>query len=186
METADLYQIIKSLHIVFVVTWFAGLFYIVRLFVNHTEALKKAEPDRTILVNQYKKMERPLWIGITYPSMILTVIFGTIMFYMQPVFLYQPYMHLKLTLVFLLLVYHFYCGWLFKKYQKDEDASTSFSLRMLNEVASVFLVAVVFVVEMANRLNFLYFAIAMAVFCLLLLFVIIKFWKARQKKTTNS
>lgn len=163
------------------VTWFAGLFYIVRLFVNHTEALKKQDPEKTILVNQFKKMERPLWIGITYPSMILTLIFGTILFYMQPVLLYQPYMHLKLVLVAFLLIYHFYCGWLYTKYQNNEDVSTSFSLRMLNEVASVFLVAIVFIVEMANRLNFIYFAIAMLVFCLLLLFVIVRFWKAGKK-----
>lgn len=185
MELFDLYQIIKSLHIVFVVTWFAGLFYIVRLFVNHTEALKKPEPDRTVLINQYKKMERPLWVGITYPSMILTVIFGSTMFYLQPVLLYQPYMHLKLTMVVLLLTYHFYCGWLFKKYQNHEDASTSFALRMLNEVASVFLVAIVFIVEMATRLNFIYFGVAILLFCLLLLWVIIKFWNAR-KKTEKS
>ena len=85
-------------------------------------------------------------------------------------------------MVSLLLVYHFYCGWLFKKYQNNEDVSSSFSLRMLNEVASVFLVAIVFIVEMANRLNFIYFGTSILVFCLLLLFVIIKFWKAKVKQ----
>lgn len=169
----------------FVVTWFAGLFYIVRLYVNHTEALQKPEPHKTILVSQYKKMERPLWIGITYPSMILTVIFGSIMLYMQPVLLYASYMQLKLALVALLLVYHFYCGWLYKKYQHDQAVCSSFALRVLNEVASVFLVGIVFVIELAHRLNFLYFVIAMVGFCLLLLYAIIKFRNARKRTEGN-
>lgn len=182
MEWMDVYPIVKSLHIVFVVTWFAGLFYIVRLYVNHTEALDKAEPERTILINQFKKMERPLWIGITYPSMIMTVILGTLMLYIQPVLLYQPYFHLKLTLVVLLLVYHFYCGWLFKKYQQHIAASSSFMLRILNEVASVFLVGIAFAIMMKNQLNFVYFGIAMLLFCLLLLYMIIKLWKKRKQQ----
>lgn len=184
MEAYDIYAIVKSLHIIFVVTWFAGLFYIVRLYVNHTEALQKPDPDKTILTNQYKKMERPLWIGITYPSMILTVIFGTLMFYLNPGLLQMGYMHLKLTMVTLLLVYHFYCGWLFKKYQLNHAVCGSFALRILNEVASVFLVAIVFIVEMGPRLNYLYFSLILLGFCLLLLFVIIRFWKAR--KQSNS
>ena len=65
-----------ALHIIFVVTWFAGLFYIVRLFIYHTEAEQKAEPEKSILQTQYKLMEKRLWYGITWPSMILTLIFG--------------------------------------------------------------------------------------------------------------
>lgn len=166
----------------FVVTWFAGLFYIVRLFVNHTEALEKQEPERTILIEQFKKMEKPLWLGITYPSMILTVVFGTLMLYLNPALLHQPYMHLKLSFVALLLFYHFYCGTLFSKYQQHEKASTSFALRILNEVASVFLVAIVFIIELGPQLNFGNFFIAIGVFCLLLLYVILRLWKKRQAK----
>lgn len=182
MEPFDLYAIVKSLHIVFVVTWFAGLFYIVRLYVNHTEALDKNDPERSILTAQFKKMEKPLWKGITYPSMIMTLVFGTWMFYLNPGLLYMPHMHLKLTLVVLLLVYHFYCGWLFGKYQQDDAALTSFSLRVLNEVASIFLIAIVFVVEMGPRLNFFYFFLAIVLLCLLLLYMIIKLWNKRKKK----
>jgi putative membrane protein len=166
---------------VFVVTWFAGLFYIVRLYVNHTEALQKPEPDKSILVAQYKKMEKPLWKGITYPSMILTVIFGSIMIYMDYSILWRSYFQLKLAMVVLLLVYHFYCGWLFKKYQQDEVVCSSFMLRVLNEVASVFLIGIVFTIEMADHLNFLYFGMGMGLLCLLLLYAIIKLWNARKK-----
>jgi putative membrane protein len=182
MDQIDIYLLVKSLHIVFVVTWFAGLFYIVRLYVNHTEALDKPEPERTILINQFKKMEKPLWKGITYPSMIMTVALGTTMLCMNPVLLYQPYFHLKLTLVVLLLVYHLYCGWLFGKYQQHIAASSSFMLRVLNEVASVFLVGIAFAIMMKNQLNFIYFGMAMLLFCGLLLYMIIKLWKKRKQK----
>ena len=67
---------IKSLHIIFIVTWFAGLFYLVRLFIYHTEAHQKQEPDRSILISHFKLAEKRLFFGITYPSMILTYIFG--------------------------------------------------------------------------------------------------------------
>lgn len=162
------------------VTWFAGLFYIVRLFVNHTEALNKPEPERSILINQFKKMEKPLWVGITYPSMIMTVICGSLMLYLNPGLLYQPYMHLKLTFVGCLLIYHFYCGILFKKFQNHEVGMGSFGLRILNEIASVFLVAIVFIIELANSLSFRNFFITIGFFCLLLLFVIVKLWKKRK------
>ena len=73
------YAYYKALHIIFVVTWFAGLFYIVRLFIYHVEALEKAEPEKSILANQFKVMQKRLMYGITWPSMFLTVIFGSLL-----------------------------------------------------------------------------------------------------------
>jgi len=70
------YSYIKALHIIFVVTWFAGLFYIVRLFIYFAEAQEKPEPERSILQNQFRIMQKRLWYGITWPSAILTLIFG--------------------------------------------------------------------------------------------------------------
>ena len=78
------YLYIKSLHVIFVVTWFSGLFYIVRLFVYHTEAAEKSEPERTILMQQFRVMIRRLWLGITWPSAILTLIFGSSITDMTP------------------------------------------------------------------------------------------------------
>lgn len=80
------YNIIKSLHIIFVVTWFAGLFYMFRLFVYHAEALVIESPKRDILEDQYKIMEWRLWYIITWPSCVLTVLFGTLLLYKVPVF----------------------------------------------------------------------------------------------------
>src|SRR5699024_471793 len=74
------YQYIIALHIIFIVTWFAGLFYMVRLFIYNREAQDKEEPERRILQGQYKVMIKRLWLGITWPSAILTFIFGPWMF----------------------------------------------------------------------------------------------------------
>ena len=94
---------IKALHIIFVVTWFAGLFYIFRLFVYHAEAQeKKEELEREILIKQYKIMEWRLWYIITWPSAILTLIWGVWLLYFNPGYLSQPWMLLKLFFVFCL------------------------------------------------------------------------------------
>jgi protoporphyrinogen IX oxidase len=181
MELYSWYLLCKSMHIIFVVTWFAGLFYIVRLFVNHTEAHEKPEPERSILMAQFKRMERPLWIGITWPSMILATTFGTVMFFLNPALIYMTHMHIKLTLVFLLIIYHCYIQVLYRKYTNDDIAMSSFALRIYNEVASVFLVAVIFTIEFERFLNWKYLVGGLVVFSLLLLYVIIRF-NARRKQ----
>ena len=73
-----MYIYLKALHIIFIVTWFAGMFYIVRLFIYNTEAAGKAEPERGILQGQFSVMIRRLWFGITWPSAILTLILGPV------------------------------------------------------------------------------------------------------------
>lgn len=94
------YLIFKSLHLIFMVTWFAGLFYIVRLFIYQIEAMDKTEEEKKILLPYLKKIQRPLWYGITWPGMILTWIFGVSMLVDNPQFLKMPYIHIKLSLVF--------------------------------------------------------------------------------------
>jgi putative membrane protein len=148
----------KSLHIIFVVTWFAGLFYIVRLFIYHTEASKKTDPERKILSDQFMVMERRLWYGITWPSMIGTVVFGSL--------LLTPYLknwshaaylwlELKLALVLGLICYHLYCGHIFRQLQVGNFAWSSNRLRVLNEVATLFLVAIVFLVILKSAMALL-------------------------------
>src|SRR5215204_3973592 len=96
----DYYYYILSIHIIFVVSWFAGLFYIVRLFIYHTEAQEKPELERKILSDQFITMEKKLWWIITTPAMILTIVFGTWM-YLQNAdyYLHSSWMHIKLTFV---------------------------------------------------------------------------------------
>ena len=143
------------MHIIFMVTWFAALFYMPRLLIYHVEATLKPEPDKTILSEQLKIMQRRLWNAIAWPSMILTWIFGIwllvenkIMFAdgLATSLLTQPWFILKLVFVFLLSLYHFQTHFIFVKQQKDEMKWTSFMLRIWNEVATVFLFAIIFLV----------------------------------------
>ena len=94
------YLSLKALHIIFIVTWFAGLFYIPRIFIYQTEALDKPEPERTILHEQLSKMARLLWFVITWPSAVITLIFASLLLYLQPVWLEVPSMQVKLGFVF--------------------------------------------------------------------------------------
>lgn len=161
----ETYQTIKSLHIIFMVSWFAGLFYIVRLYIYHTEAQKKPEMERAILSTQFIEMEKKLWWIITTPAMILTVVFGTWMLIANPGLLKMPWMHIKLAFVVLLLVYHFVCQKILFDVKKGIFNWKSNGLRIWNEVATLALVAIVFLVEMQGSLNWIkgtvgFFAVA--------------------------
>lgn len=175
------FSTVKALHIIFVVSWFAGLFYIVRLFIYHTEAQQKADPDRSILSEQYKIMEGKLWWIITTPAMILTVIFGTWMIVLVPSYLHAPWMHVKLTFVALLLVYHFVCQKILSDLKKDKFNWKSNGLRIWNEVATLALVAIVFIVTLKDSMNWIkgtvgFFAVAIG------LMMGIKLYKRLRKK----
>lgn len=179
-----MYLYIKSLHIIFVVTWFAGLFYIVRLFIYQTEALQKSEPEKTILHNQLSKMSRLLWNVITWPSAIITLILATSLLVLQPFWLQQPFMHIKLSFVFLLYLYHFSCHYIYKKLQKGEIKYSSTQLRIWNEVATLFLVAVVFLIVLKNELNWIWGTIGFIGFGVFLM-VAIKIYKALREKNNK-
>lgn len=150
------FQYLKALHLIFMVTWFAGLFYIVRLFIYHVEADKKEDPEKTILTHQFKLMEKRLWYGITWPSAILIAVFATWMLIESPQFLTQPFMHLKLTFVVALYLYHFYCHHIFRLLQSDIIKFTSFKLRLLNELATLFLVAIIFIIVLRDTISFVW------------------------------
>lgn len=146
----------KSLHLIFMVSWFAGLFYIVRLFIYHTESFSASESDGLILRRQFKVMEQKLWYIIAWPAMILTVVFGVSMLVSNPAFLKLPWMHVKLTFVVLLIAYHLYCHKLFLEFKQDKTRLTSAKLRVFNEFATLVLVAIMFIVVRKDSLNWLY------------------------------
>ena len=161
----EIYSTVKALHIIFVVSWFAGLFYIIRLFIYHTEAQEKEEVARKILTEQFEIMEKRLWWIITTPAMILAVIFGTIMLIGAPYILSEPWMHLKLSFVGLLLFYHFYSQKIMFDMKRGKFSWKSNGLRIWNEVATLALVAIVFLVTMRDSLNWIkgtigFFAVA--------------------------
>ena len=149
-------DVIKSLHIIFVVCWFAGLFYIVRLFIYHTEALNKDDIERDILSKQYIIMERRLWWYITTPSMYLTVLFGIWILWLNFKAYNQPWLYIKIAFVVLLIVYHFACQKIMNYLIKNKAVWTSFGLRIWNEVATLFLVVIIFLVEMKSTMNWIY------------------------------
>ncbi|MCX6292421.1 MAG: CopD family protein [Bacteroidetes bacterium] len=172
---------IAALHIIFVVTWFAGLFYIVRLFIYHREADKKPEPERSILINHFKGAEKRLWYGITWPSMIGVYIFGFWLYYDIYNFNFPGWLSIKLAFIFGLTLYHLQCGLILKHFQKGNMKYSSFKLRLWNEVATLFLVAIVFIVVLKDQGNWLWGIVGLAIFTILLLMGIYVYRKKREK-----
>ncbi|MCB0371691.1 MAG: CopD family protein [Muricauda sp.] len=180
-----LYNYIKSLHLIFVVTWFAGLFYIPRLFIYHIEAWQKPSPDKEILSEQLKLMTKRLWYIITWPSAILCTVFAVWLLVLMPGWLEQPWMHVKLAFVVLLFVYHMKCHQIFKQMQRDEVKYTSQFMRIWNEVATIILFAVVFLVILKSAFNWIYGIVGMFVLMILLMLGI-KLYKRYREKHPNA
>lgn len=172
----SMYFYIKAIHIIFVVTWFAGLFYMPRLLIYTVEASEKPEPDHSILMEQFKLMQRRLWYGITWPSAILTLIFGLWMWH-----LYgdktADWLLVKLGFVTGLYIYHIYTHVIFRQQQNGLFKLSSMQLRIWNEVATIFLIAVVFLVVVKEALVWTKALGGLAVLILLLL-AGIKIYKA--------
>ena len=158
---------IKAIHIIFVVTWFAGLFYIVRLFIYHVEAEDKI--DKKVLQDQFTIMESKLWNIITTPSMLLTLISGISMLIINPSYLQFGWMHIKISFVLVLLLYHILSGRMLRKLKKGTLKMTAGQLRLWNELATLLLVAIVFIVVMQNTLNWIWGLIGLAGLALILI-----------------
>lgn len=126
---------VKSLHIIFMVTWFAGLFYLPRLFVYH------AMSDDLASVERFKEMERKLYYGIMTPGAVLTIIFGVWLW--QGFGISGSWLHAKLLLVAVLLAYHYYCGSLLSDFKQDRNRHSHIYYRWFNEIPVVILIAVV-------------------------------------------
>jgi len=180
-----IYPYIKSLHLIFVVTWFAGLFYIPRLFIYHIEAWQKPSPEREILTDQLKLMTKRLWYIITWPSAILCTLFAIWMLILMPSWLQQPWMHVKLGFVLLLFAYHFKCHQIFKQLQRNEVKYTSKFMRIWNEGATLILFAIVFLVILKSAFNWIYGVIGIVVLGILLMLGI-KLYKRIRDKNPNA
>lgn len=181
----EYYNYIKALHLIFVVTWFAGLFYIPRLFVYQIEAFHKPSPDKEILGVQLKLMAKRLWFIITWPSAILATIFAVWLLILQPFWLQQPWMHVKLTFVALLFLYQFQTHIYFKQLQNDVVKKNSNFMRMYNEGATFILFAVVFLVILKSAINWIFGVIAIFVLGLLLM-IGFKVYKRIRDKNPNA
>lgn len=144
---------LKAVHIIFIVTWFAGLFYMPRLFVYIIESNARPEPEKSILLKQLSLMASRLWYGITWPSAIITLCIGAALLLNEPEWLSYRFMHIKLTLVFFLYLYHFSLQYLFNQLTKGLFPYSSRTLRIWNEVATLFLISIVFIIVLKNALS---------------------------------
>ncbi len=142
----------KAFHIIGVVVWFAGLFYLVRLFIYHVEAEEKPEPARSILQQQYELMEKRLYRIITTPGMLVTVAMAIGILWTEPDVLHDRWLHFKLLFVALLLGYHHYCGRLMKQLSAGTCKWSSGQLRALNEAPTLLLVIIVMLAVFKNSL----------------------------------
>jgi len=174
---------IKALHIIFVVSWFAGLFYIVRLFIYFAEAEEKEETAKSILQTQYKLMSKRLWYIITWPSAILASFFAFWMLYLEPSYLLMPWMHVKLSFVLALYFYHAGCHKIFVQQQKGIVKYTSFKLRIWNEVATILLFAIVFLVVLKSTISWIWGVVGIILFGVLMMLGI-KLYKNIRKKNS--
>jgi putative membrane protein len=173
------FEYVKALHLIFIVTWFAGLFYIVRLFIYQTEALEKPEQERQILKPQLDLMARRLWHIITWPSAVLTLIFGFWVLTYRWEYLQLEFMQAKLIFVFLLYVYHGYSQVLFQELQAGKARWTSTQLRLWNELSTLLLFAIVFLIVLKNTLSMLWGMLGLVGLSLVLLLAIKLYKKYR-------
>ncbi|MDX1278079.1 CopD family protein [Oceanihabitans sediminis] len=164
----EYYNYIKSLHLIFVITWFAGLFYIPRLFVYQIEASHKPSPDKEILGKQLGLMAKRLWTIITWPSATLAIIFAVWLLILQPVWLQQAWMHVKLFFVGLLIIYHLKTHQFYKELQNGIVTKTSNFMRIWNEGATFILFAVVFLVILKSAFNWIFGVVGIFVLGILL------------------
>jgi putative membrane protein len=147
----------------------AGLFYIVRLFIYHTEANERQESERLVLQRQFEVMEAKLWNIITTPAMLLAVLAGLGMIYLNPSLLAMDWMLVKLGFVLGLLVYHFLCQRIIGQLKNGIFHWTSTQLRVWNEVATIFLVAIVFTVVLKSAIDWIYGLIGLILFSIIIM-----------------
>ena len=187
MTWLDFYLLAKTLHIVGFVSWFAGLFYFVRMFVHHTEALDRPEPDRSVLHRQFVKMEQLVYDIIVRRAMELTWIFGLTMLVLNSIYvgkewwLSNGWIYPKLVLLVLLVVYQIWCKRIMIQLRTTEQSPlSSFRLRLVNELPTIFLLAIALLAVFRNLLNFLYAFGGLIVFGLLL-YVLAKNFKRKRE-----
>lgn len=176
------YLYAKAIHIIFVVCWMAGLFYMPRLFIYHTEAKSKGVVAYDILHRQFTIMENRLWWVITTPSMYIVVVSAVVMLYINPALLSMGWMQLKLAFVAAMIFYHFKTQRIMYNLRDEKSTWTSGQLRMWNEVSTVLLFAIVFLVILKSTLNWIFGVVGLLglAFTLMLL---IKVYKKYRKST---
>ncbi len=177
-----MYLYVKSLHIIFVITWFAGLFYVVRLFIYQIESNEKPNlEERRILTDQLALMTKRLWTIITWPSMILATTFGISLLVLNPALLSQNWMLLKLGFVVSLIGYHLYSHRVYNRLQQKDFIYSSNFMRLFNEIPTLILFSVVFLVILKNSFDWIYGVIGLLTLSISLMLGIKIYKRIREK-----
>jgi len=198
---SNLYYFSKAIHIIGFVAWFAGLFYLVRMFVYHVEAKDLTQPSSGILQKQFSRMEWRVYKIICNPAMMITWTFGIVMLvlgilrpelpnYLTDLEMIRSgsgWMHAKLLLIVLLTAYHLWCKRIAKQLEAGKIPFTDFQFRLLNEVPTLFLVVISFLAVFGIRgnLNYVYLAIGMLIFIGLLYWGALAYKKRRMKMASS-
>ncbi|MEO6456093.1 MAG: CopD family protein [Ginsengibacter sp.] len=175
-----MYLYIKALHIIFIVTWFSGMFYIVRLFIYNTEAAEKSETEKNILRSQFTIMIRRLWLGITWPSAILTLIFGVWMGILYGSI--PTWLAIKLCFVTALYLYHFTLHKIYREQMNGKFRFTSQQLRIWNEAATILLIAIVMIAVVKQSMSVVWGLTGLILIIILLMSAIRIYKMVRMKK----
>ena len=182
-----MYNYLKALHIIFIVTWFAGIFYMPRLFIYNTEANDKPAEVKKALQEQFTVMMKRLWYGITWPSAILTIILGPwVMFNggWDKLLFQEPgqWLLIKLVFVIFLYMYFFSLNRIFKQQVKGIFKYSSQQLRIWNEVATIFLIAIVMLAVVKESMSFVWGLVGLIGFIIILMSAIKIYKTIRDKK----
>lgn len=177
-----IYLYAKAVHIIFVICWMAGLFYMPRLFIYHTEAKDKGVEAYAILHKQFTIMENRLWWVITTPAMYVTIASALVMLYFNPALLSMGWMQFKLAFVIGLIFYHFKSQQIMYRLRDEKSTWTSGQLRMWNEVSTIILFAIVFLVILKSTLNWIFGVLGLLGLAILLMVLIKLYKKYRQSK----
>jgi putative membrane protein len=183
-----MYLYLKALHIIFIVTWFAGMFYMPRLFIYNIEAGEKTEVAMQALREQFTIMMQRLWYGITWPSAILTLIFGPAVLFMghwQYDLLGAGSRWLLLKLIFVVVLYGYFYTLhvLFKQQVKGVFKYSSQQMRVWNEVATILLIAIIMLVVVKQSMSLVWGMVGLACFIAILLSAI-KIYKNLRSKSS--
>jgi len=175
-----MYLYIKALHIIFIVTWFAGLFYMPRLFIYNTEAGAKPGTEQKILREQFGVMMKRLWYGITWPSAVLTLVLGLTMWSLYAAT--PGWLQIKLVFVFFLYLYHISLHIIFRQQANGIFKYSSQQLRIWNEVATIFLVAIVIIVVVKQNISVVWGIVGLILFAFILMSAVKIYKVLREKK----
>ena len=164
MELAHWYAAAKALHLIGMVSWMSGAFYLVRIMVYHAEALAGPEPERAALSRQYNVMEWKAYKVILQPAVVITWTFGVLMLALNPGWLQQGWMHVKLLFVVLFTGYTHFCKGQIRRLENGTATFTHVHYRALNEIPTIILAAAVFLAVYKNTINWWMLVSGLAIF----------------------